>query len=156
MQDTDSFCRECGNDVEELDSSESTTDGQSSSGDSGSSNEEMTFTERVKDIQEKGESSNTKVDETTNPTGGSNSDDEGTSWTLSLVVGGLMSVSALFFGIYYAVVAGNIVSGVLFGVAGLFGNWYLSGESNLSKWLAVAIFLLFWMAGSFFIGTGAA
>lgn len=148
----DAFCIECGNNVEQLGSSADAN--KATSGDS--SEEEMTFTERVKDIQERKDDGGTGADEPSEDGVADDSEDEGITWTLSLIVGGFMSLSGVVLGIYYAAVAGNLVSGALFFVSGWFGGQYLGGTFNMSKWLATAIFLLLWMTGSFFIGTGAA
>jgi hypothetical protein len=150
----DTFCSECGNKVEELGSSNDTVGSEGSSGDSISS-EKMTFTERVEEIQEKRDNSSSEVAETPDPTDGDEAD-EGITWTLSLVVGLFMTLSSLVLALYYVFAQTNLASGILFWLAGTVGGRYLWDGWNISRWLAVALFLMLWMAGSFFIGTGAA
>lgn len=117
----DTFCSECGNDIEQL----GTTNQQAKS-----NSTQQTKSDQVSADQ---------------------SEDESVKWTLSLVVGVLMSIISGILAVLYTL-DGNIVSGGLFGMAFLFGNGYNTGSFNMSKWLATAIFLLFWMSGSFFIG----
>jgi hypothetical protein len=85
-------------------------------------------------------------------------DSEGTdfTWTLPSTIGLIMTLLAYYFTYEYLFVYNNIISGVLYFLAGNVGGSYFFSDWKISRGLAVALFLLFWMSGSFFIGTGAA
>jgi hypothetical protein len=146
----DAFCSECGNNVEQLGPSAGSPESKAASGDS--SGEEMSFTERVEDVQDRKDDGGSGADETSGDGGADDSENEGITWTLSLVVGGFMSLSGIVLGIYYFAFEGNILSGPLLFLSGWFGGQYLGGTFNMSKWLAIVIFLILWMSGAALIG----
>jgi hypothetical protein len=144
------FCSECGNNVEQLGPSAGSPESKAASGDS--LGEEMSFTERVEDVQDRKDDGGSGADETSGDGGADDSENEGITWTLSLVVGGFMSLSGIVLGIYYFAFEGNILSGPLLFLSGWFGGQYLGGTFNMSKWLAIVIFLILWMSGAALIG----
>jgi len=148
----DTFCSECGNSVQEVGSAGGTGKNKATSGES--TGEEMSFTDRVEDIQE--QEDRNKASEASKQSDTEESDELDIDWTLSFVVGLFMTVSSLVLALYYVFAQTNLVSGILFWLAGTVGGRYLWGGWDISRWLAVALFLVLWMAGSFFIGTGAA
>jgi len=148
----DAFCSECGNNVEQLGYSAGSDESKATSGDS--SGQEMFFTERVEDIQ--GQEDRNEASNPTMQSDIEDSDELDIDWTLGFVVGLFMSLSSFVLAPYYVFVQANLASGILFWLASLVGGNYLWNDWNISRWLAVALFLMFWMAGSFFIGTGAA
>ncbi|SDY03842.1 PH domain-containing protein [Halobellus clavatus] len=148
----DAFCSECGNSVEQLGSSAGTDESKSTG--ANASEVEMSSTDRVEDIQK--QEDRNEASEPTTQSDTEESDELDIDWTLSFVVGLFMSVSSILLGFYYTFAAGNLASGILFWLAGSAGGNYITGNWNISRWLAVVIFLLLWMTGSFLIGTGAA
>jgi hypothetical protein len=148
----DAFCSECGNSVEQLGSSAGTDESKSTG--ANASEVEMSSTDRAEDIQKQEDRNGASEPTTQSDT--EESDELDIDWTLSFVVGLFMSVSSILLGFYYTFAAGNLASGILFWLAGSAGGNYITGNWNISRWLAVVIFLLLWMTGSFLIGTGAA
>jgi rRNA maturation endonuclease Nob1 len=128
VKENDTFCHDCGSDLEELEpASEDTRD------------------------NEAGEETTSGNIDNTSSGDSENIDSEETKWTLSFVIGlGMAVISGILALLYF--MDGNVVSAIFFGIGFMFGSNYLNGQFNISKWLATAIFLLFWMLGSFFIG----
>lgn len=76
-------------------------------------------------------------------------------WKLSRTIAGLLVSYSAFIFTWYYLAENNLVSAVFFFFASIVGVRYFNQNSNLSILTTSVLFILFWLTGSFFIGTGA-
>lgn len=76
-------------------------------------------------------------------------------WEVLRTVAGLIFSYCAFLFMWFYLAENNVVSSVFFFLASMIGFRYFHEKSDLSFSATVALFILFWLIGSFFIGTGA-
>lgn len=76
-------------------------------------------------------------------------------WEVLRTVAGLFFSYCAFLFMWFYLAENNVVSSVFFFLASMIGFRHFHEKSDLSSLVTVALFILFWLIGSFFIGTGA-